>query len=404
MKIAHNVAASNARMNASKAEKKLAKSTERLSSGYKINHAADDAAGLAISTKMQAQIRGMDQAVENAEDGISLIKTAEGGLQEIHSMLHRIREIAVQASNDINTPEERAELNEEVEKLIQGIDDIGNKTEFNSMKLLNGSFGKAGEALGSAVGGVRLDVQPGASVLEIDFDLSACQAGVTFRVAGIQFEFSDYAVAANQIQIGATQEDTRDNLMWAVDPLVFNKYDPEGSYAFASADLVTSPGYCTLFVFVIPNDPTADPVNIDFHYDGPPDMEPLGAVLQVGANSGQEQRLKIMDARSQALGIAKASVLDHDSAQKTITDADEAIKLVSKIRGSLGAAQNRLEHTVERLKVSSENTTASDSRIRDTDMAEEVTERTKNEILTEAAQSMMAQAGKMPETILNLLQ
>lgn len=256
-----------------------AKSIEKLSSGFRINRAGDDAAGLAISEKMRAQIRGLNQASRNAQDGISLIQTAEGALTETHAMLQRMRELVVQAANDTNTPEERTRISEELNELSTEIKEITVKTEFNTKKLLNGNY--------------------------------------------------------------ATSNIT----------------------------------------------------------------------LQVGANSNQFIEFKIADMSASALSVEStdlgqvvASSISTASTISALTDTiDNALKLVSAERSKLGAVQNRLEHTIKNVDNTSENLSAAESRIRDVDMAKEMMEFTKQNILQQAATAMLAQANQAPQSVLQLL-
>ncbi|MGD6831713.1 flagellin Hag [Sutcliffiella halmapala] len=275
MRINHNIAALNTHRQLNAASAGQMKSMEKLSSGLRINRAGDDAAGLAISEKMRGQIRGLDQASRNAQDGISMIQTGEGALNETHSILQRMRELAVQSSNDTNTADDRAEIQLEVDDLIDEIDRIATQTEFNGEKLLNVSGGTASD----------------------------------------------------------------------------------GAFTF-----------------------------------------------QIGANDTQTLTVNFADMQSAALGVDGID-LSTDSATSTaaIATIDSAIKLVSDERSQLGAKQNRLEHTINNLGTASENLTAAESRIRDVDMAKEMMSQTKNSILSQAAQAMLAQANQQPQGVLQLL-
>ena len=271
MRINHNIAALNTHRQLTSNNSAASKGIERLSSGLRINRAGDDAAGLAISEKMRAQVRGLDMAAKNSQDGISLIQTAEGALNETHSILQRMRELAVQAGNDTNTLADREAMQAEIDELTKEIDRIATTTEFNTQKLLSGGF-------------------------------------------------TDKA-------------------------------------------------------------------------------------LQVGANSGQTITFTIEDMGTAALGV-DAGAIDitaRTGAASAITAIDAAISQVSVERAKLGAIQNRLEHTINNLGTSSENLTAAESRIRDVDMAKEMMEFTKNNILTQASQAMLAQANQQPQGVLQLL-
>ncbi|WP_214716007.1 flagellin Hag [Exiguobacterium sp. s151] len=296
MIINHNLNSMNAHRNMSFNTAQTGKAMEKLSSGLRINRAGDDAAGLAISEKMRGQIRGLDMASKNAQDGISLIQTAEGALNETHSILQRMRELAVQGSNDTNTLTDRKELQKEFNELITEIDRISTDTEFNTKKLLNGE-----------------------------------------------------ADAASGV---------------------------------------------------------ADAANLNFH---------------IGANAGQTLVLSISQMDSSTLGSTAAGskltdlkVADVslpatnsggllDDADGSITIVNDAIEMVSAERSKLGANQNRLEHTINNLSTSAENLQAAESRIRDVDMAKEMMNFTKNNILNQAAQAMMAQSNQQPQAVLQLL-
>ncbi|USD17434.1 flagellin [Priestia megaterium] len=273
MRINHNIAALNTYRQFNNANNAQGKSMEKLSSGLRINSAADDAAGLAISEKMRGQVRGLDIASRNAQDGISLIQTAEGGLNETHDILQRVRELAVQSSNDTNTDADREEMQKEVSQLIEEVDRIGKNTQFN----------------------------------------------------------------------------TKD---------------------------------------ILAEDQTLD--------------------INIGSNSAQALTVEWKAQTKTALGedavdISTVSIATKTDAQAAIDTMDDAIKSVSASRAQMGAYQNRLEHSINNLNTSSENLTAAESRIRDVDMAKEMMEQTKNSILSQASQAMLAQANQQPQGVLQLL-
>jgi len=290
LQINTNVAALNAYRNLSGTQGAMSTSLERLSSGLRINRAADDAAGLAISEKLRGQVSGLNQASANAQDGISLIQTAEGALNETHSILQRMRQLAVQSANDTNSSGDRAEIQKEVDQLAKELNRIGNTTQFNGQNLLSGT-------------------------------------------------------------------------------------DTTGSTAGSAASLT----------------------------------------LQIGANQGQSLSVSLVDMRGGALGGATkiasgfgetATGLDvttQSNASNAIATIDTAINTVSDQRATLGAVQNRLQHTVNNLGVAAENTTAAESRVRDTDMAKEMTAFTRAQILSQAGVSMLAQANQGPQSVLKLL-
>ncbi|MCR6096629.1 flagellin [Salipaludibacillus agaradhaerens] len=282
MKINNNIQALNAYRNLNQNQFQTSKNLEKLSSGLRINRASDDAAGLAISEKMRSQIRGLKQAERNAMDGISLIQTAEGALTEVHSILQRMRELAVQAANDTYELEDRETIQQEIDELVNEINSIAEKTEFNTKDLLNGDEG------------------------------------------------------------------------------------------------------------------TGDPF--------------LTLVFQIGANAGQSVDIEIPKMNATELGLADddgditLSVTTREDASEAIETLSNAINAVSNARAKMGALQNRMEHTINNLQVTHENLTSAESRIRDADMALEMTEFTRNNILNQSATAMLAQANQLPQGILQLLQ
>jgi flagellin len=273
MRINHNITALNTYRQLSMNNVNAGKSMEKLSSGLRINRAGDDAAGLAISEKMRGQIRGLEQASRNAQDGISLIQTAEGALNETHAILQRMRELAVQAANDTNSADDQAALNDEFQELINEIDRIGNNTQFNTKDILKTDQ--------------NLDIQVGANASQVI------------------------------------------NLQWKA---------------------------------------------------------------QIKTALGED-----------AVDISTLDITSKATANTAITTLDNAILSVSKSRSKMGAYQNRLEHTINNLGTSAENLTAAESRIRDVDMAKEMMEFTKNNILSQAAQAMLAQSNQIPQGVLQLL-
>ena len=269
MVIQHNLTAMNTNRQLGITTGNQAKSTEKLSSGYRINRAGDDAAGLTISEKMRSQIRGLNKASSNAEDGVSLIQTAEGALNEAHSILQRMNELATQAANDTNTSSDRTAVQKEIDALTSELSRIASTTQFNTMNLLSGAF--------------------------------------------------------------------------------------------------------------------------------------AGKNLQVGALEGQKISISISTMNAKALGVASLKVSSFGKAGSAMTLIQKAISKVSTQRSALGALQNRLEHTIANLDTTSENTSAAESRIRDVDMAEEMVEYSKNNILAQAGQSMLAQANQSTQGVLSLL-
>ena len=280
MIINNNIPALNTHRQLGINQNAMQKSMEKLSSGLRINRAGDDAAGLAISEKMRAQIKGLDQASRNAQDGISMIQTGEGALQETHSILQRMRELAVQSANDTNVEVDRKEIQKEVAQLIEEIDRIAENTQFNSQELFDGSL------------------------------------------------------AAN------------------------------------------------------------DPADV---------QEGEGVLFHIGANANQNIQVTFSEMTASALQVDSISIETQADADAAITTINNAIESVSAERSKLGAVQNRLEHTISNLDNSSENLSAAESRIRDVDMAKEMMEMTRANILSQASQSMLAQANQQPQSVLQLL-
>ena len=530
MVVQHNLNAINAnnKMNINVSGTK--KATEKLSSGYQINRAGDNAAGLAISEKMRSQIRGLSQATKNANDGISLIQTAEGGLNETHSILQRMRELAVQSANGTyqdNTDREAIQL--EVDALKSEIDRIASSTEYNGMKLLDGSLGGskavtefgakygvvdttstdlAGSILTSNVAGAKVTIALGATkggeaatwaadgkelVLNLvenetysqdDIDklianadsrkadgivadlslklkngvMSATKANSTDKtVAGVRASADATDIPADLLtsaisgfgdQIAITSNsygaDTRKisivtDAQAGKENVTTTKADTAGAkdgefvihlstgkeYTERDIqDLLKAEGLDYSIAITDKNAPDGDvSVKFDVKTDdatkyqftmangagiGKEEVATTGKGLtfQIGANGVEDQRvtLNVNDMSSTAIGVANADVSTQDAANKAIDMVDSAVKTVSMQRAGLGALQNRLEYTVNNLTTTNENLTAAESQIRDTDMATEMINYTKNNILQQASQAMLAQANQQPQAILQLLQ
>ncbi len=393
MIINHNIAALNTYRQLSNNNVMGQKSLEKLSSGLRINRAGDDAAGLAISEKMRGQIRGLDQASRNAQDSISLIQTAEGALNETHSILQRMRELAVQASNDTNTKVDRDEIQKEINQLTSEINRIGNTNEFNTQKLLNGE--KASTYTSQS---------------EMVFDLANMDSG-SVTVMGIEIDFdTDESTTAGAIKtaIDADAVLSEKYTVSVTDSVVTVTTIENGPSTGMVADLSGAVNIADDEVTITEGD--KDDSNI--------------LSFQIGANENQSMRLEISDMRANALGITTAGtsaalgvtdgisneiqeqaldISTHENAADAVTRIQAAIDQVSGERSKLGAVQNRLEHTINNLGTSAENLTAAESRIRDVDMAKEMMEFTKMNILAQAAQAMLAQANQQPQGVLQLL-
>ncbi len=562
MRIQHNIAALNTHRALGSNQAAASKNLEKLSSGYQINRAGDDAAGLAISEKMRGQISGLDMASKNANDGISLIQTAEGALNETQAILQRMRELAVQAGNDTNTTDDRGQLQKEMDQLTSEINRIGNTTEFNTKKLVNGDLSDsvadqaattkevqyakdqtvkvgdipvsfsdnkskaditvdfsgetdngldwsdiaAAEAAGTPTGNkaelsitrsadgkdftITGSLTDGTDTAKIDATKLAYDAKTdtySFKGQGLNISFTskqaeEFAnsatatidlskVAAGETTVNLTPDsqklttttaagdtaaditgfkvtsskldgltqvkidydqltkkftvDLQDTANKSLQKYEFNDIDANETVAFKQDGVE--------FTFNL-NESTKASGTFTLQQNEKETVEQAAATtkdqslkFQIGANEKQAMSVSIGDMRAAALGIvgsgagfqttstvtdgtnatAVENSLDistHDNAGSAITTIDAAINKVSTQRAQLGAVQNRLEHTINNLGTTSENLTAAESRIRDTDMAKEMMDFTKNNILTQAAQSMLAQANQQPQGVLSLLQ
>ena len=385
MIINHNMNALNAHRNMGINNTAAGKSMEKLSSGLRINRAGDDAAGLAISEKMRGQIRGLEQSSRNASDGISMIQTAEGALNETTNILQRMRELAVQASNDTNTSSDREEIQKEINALTEEVDRIANNTEFNTQKLLNGSkSGEEGDLVREAVAGEK-------GVFKVTF-ADAIKANDKIIIDGKQIKIAD-----------PTQVEQ------AVNTALAGKYTATYDNAKKELTLTQVNGLDKYEMTAKLNGADAT-VKVDTKGVTARDEElSEGKVsVQVGANASQSMSIEIGDMRAQALNIVNdrgqgLSVETAQSANEAITAFDAALNAVSSQRANLGAVQNRLEYTISNLDNTAENLTSAESTLRDVDMAKEMMEYSKNNILNQAAQAMISQANQQPQNVLQLL-
>ena len=518
MVVQHNMSAMNANRMLSGVSSAQSKSTEKLSSGYRINRAADDAAGLSISEKMRGQIRGLNQASTNAQDGISLIQTAEGALNESHSILQRMRELSVQAANGTETDDDREAVQNEIEQLQSELTRISDTTEFNTMKLLDGSQSgskvQVSVSKSAATGATTKNAEvqqvntsaeavdklaKGSSVTYsvtvLDKNNNTSTASVTITnnnkkltdqdgnelvtakadeadaketAAAIAKALSNtslgdkFDIAADGTQkITLTTKDASDaanSVLISVNGAAgkLATANPTGSEAYTTINAAIGSydgtGNIEDKIFTVNGEKFAyvdDPAKLGDDYKdvnyvkvaqagtvGNDDADAMAALissktginakanaaavdlkpsatatgkgieLQIGANEGQTMNFTLDDMSADALGVAGNSVnlSTQESAQKATTAIDAAIKKVSASRGKMGAVQNRLEHTINNLDTASENMQTAESRIRDTDMAEEMVNYSKNSILAQAGQSMLAQANQANQGVLTLLQ
>jgi flagellin len=392
MQIATNVAALNAQRNLSVTGLKMGKVLEKLSSGYRINRAADDAAGLGISEKMRAQIRGNMQAVRNAQDGISMLQTAEGALDEVHSILQRMRELTVQASNGTyaDGSAERTSIGQEINQLRQEIDRIATKTTFNGQNLLTGTLSGSLDGASELNVGVQLNTTGGdAAVTKIDVSGATAQL-YTLSGAGTSLTLTGADGNAQTITAGAIAANSTGTLDFSSLGVKIELVSDAGKTA---AGLVTD-------ILAAAND--------TFTVTG------TGAAsLQVGANSGDQLTISFGNMQTSELGAGSdlATLIADDAnvstiakAQTLLTNLDGAIEDVNAQRGTFGASQNRLESVVKSLSVAVENLSAAESRIRDADIASLSSELVSQQILQQAGISVLSQANTAPQAALALLQ
>ncbi len=390
MIINHNMNALNAHRNMNVNNTAAGKSMEKLSSGLRINRAGDDAAGLAISEKMRGQIRGLTQSSRNAADGISMIQTAEGALNETTNILQRMRELAVQAGNDTNTTSDREEIQKEIDALTEEVDRIANNTEFNTQKLLNGNkTGKAGDEIKS-----KINAEKGE--FTIDFKNTLAD-GNTIEIDGKKVTLTQQDVAT-QVSIKTALEKVFKDYDIKVDPnkdkitLTQKVAENKGEMKYTFNNGAEQKAGVT----------TAGVTGREQQ------LSEGKVIVQVGANANQSMSIEIGDMRSEALKIRNAdgdtlSIKTSEEANKAITAFDLALNAVSSQRANLGAVQNRLEYTISNLDNTAENLTSAESTLRDVDMAKEMMEYSKNNILNQAAQAMISQANQQPQNVLQLL-
>ena len=447
MVVQHNMQAANANRMLNVTTSAQSKSTEKLSSGYRINRAADDAAGLTISEKMRKQIKGLDRASTNAEDGVSAVQTAEGALTEVHSMLQRMNELATQSANGTNSSTDRQAIQDEIDQLSTEIDRVSETTKFNETYLLKGQNGttdkymkahdagfagtlvdgdktatfsmkiKAGESL--KIGGTDYDVYAdGSGVLDLQTSVKGLAAGKKVTIDGTEYTVAATDVdetnlkadtIAAKIKAGAKVKVDTNDAVTAVDTSkatsisVTDATNKVTEQLKAANDIGAVDGKSTVTAGTAAADGT---VEFDIQKGHATVADTLSFNLHVGADADSTNKITVdIDAMSSAgLGIKGINVSTEQSATYSIDAIADAISQVSSQRSALGAVQNRLEHTINNLDNVVENTTSAESRIRDTDMAEEMVNYSKNNILAQAGQSMLAQANQSNQGVLSLLQ
>lgn len=395
MVVQHNLTAMNANRQLGVTSGAQAKSAEKLSSGYKINRAGDDAAGLKISEKMRSQIRGLNKASDNAQDGISLIQTAEGALNESHSILQRMNELAVQGANDTNQSIDRDAINQELDALTEELNRISETTQFNKQNLLDGNFKDKNLQVGANAKqkiAISIDCM-NADALGLGKE-TVKQGGNTPKKVvynGMSFTYDkDKDVATNKAKAISVFQKSISQKIGGKGNFIAQYDDTTGSIYYKA----TIDGKEKRF---------ASATTAQKSY-----LADQKAIVLKAINDDFQKYVKTSKASATAGGNGeirnKARVDDYEAANNTITYVQNAINTVSTQRSALGALQNRLEHTVANLDNVSENTQSAESRIRDTDMASEMVQYSKNNILAQAGQSMLAQANQSTQGVLSLLQ
>ena len=371
MRINYNVSAMISNNALHKSEDALSESLERLSSGLKINHGKDNPAGLAMAKRMNAQLEGLSVASQNAANGVSVIETADGAMAEMHDILQRMNELAIKAATGTMTDEDRATVDKEVQALKEELERIKSQTQFNGQNLLDG-----------------------------EFDLKGYTSEETIKVS----DYSD-SVAATVYEIEQLNvtRDADGNIVSAdFTPKAGSEFPDDAEVTQVKDNCVTikaSNGF-ELQLNLEKTDPAVNSFS-----DLSVDLKGIGPLrLQIGANEGQVLAMRIPTVSIEKMGIRDVDVTTEESAKDAIERIKGAISFVSSVRSRLGAYQNRLESNINSLDITTENMTASYSRIMDVDMAEEMTEYTKNQVLTQAGTSMLAQANERPSQVLQLLQ
>ena len=441
MRIQHNILAMNSNRWLGINQLKFGQNTERLSSGYRINRAADDAAGLSISEKMRAQIRGLSRASKNIQEGISLIQTAEGALQGDHSILQRMRELSVQAANDTNTQTDRQAIQDEIDELLKEVDRIAYHTEFNNgvkpllgasdLKSLMYRYLTEKTCTFTASNTITIDdvtYQPGDSVtvtyVRVDYEMngrkfdygaayggSICGTGSglidwndkkdypngpndsdEMQSVSSCYDFPNSKSCSVTIDDFNVDENGDIYFLYRVWSPSLNNYSLSASYMIAYYDPPTMPG-------AVGAGSKGNPYNMKARPDG----NQSSLWIQTGANMAQGINLSLVDATASGIGLHSINVMSYTEANKSLGKIDGAIQKISEYRSSFGAQQNRLEHAAAVDDNTAENLQASESLIRDANMSGEIMEYAKNHILTQIGQVMLAQANQTQQGILNLL-
>ena len=415
MVVQHNLKAMNSNRMLGLTTASQAKSTEKLSSGYKINRAADDAAGLSISEKMRKQIRGLTQASANAQDGISSVQTAEGALGEVQDMLQRMNELAVKAANGTQAENDRSYIQNEIDQLVTEIDRVSTTTKFNESYLLKGvnkTSGKPAELTYSTANGAinAINATTGKGTVAITRGTTAVSVGEdadenkgsykmdTLQVGGKTFGYI-HDIAAAAAKGDKFTKDTA--ITHAKTTATGGVYETEEEFLAAVKNAYNEAGKGNLKSISVDGD--------DITLEGFADLnKALDFSLHVGADSTEDNKINVniamMSARGLGVNGLQVGGSDDTKATAAIDTISAAIQKVSTQRSALGAVQNRLEHTINNLDNVVENTTSAESAIRDTDMATEMVKYSNNNILSQAGQAMLAQANQANQGVLSLLQ
>lgn len=445
MVISHNLSAINTNRQLGMVTSRKAKATERLSSGYRINRAADDAAGLTISEKMRSQIRGLTQASKNCQDGVSMVQIADGGMAEVHDMLDRCIELSVKAANETLTPEDREAIHKEISQIKEEIDQISDKTEFNTIKVLKGGEAASshevtyegglpgwvtdkGTSLGNGQLSDTITTSDSNTRLGFELDFSAltptnvndladqgfyttcCTCDAHYSIKFVSGEASSsYQSGQNSIfEVSIDGITNGEQLVSRILSTVGN--NPNSHYTNFEADGSSLKVYDNRESFN-PNNPNKSTpgsnsglVGTGVAYASTEGDTPSDIVIQAGAHSENTISIKLPRISSAAIGITGADVRTPQGAKSAINQFNHGKDYVSGERSRMGAYQNRLEHTIRNLDNVVENTIAAESGIRDMDMAAGMVEFSKENILEQAGQAMLAQANQNREGILTLLQ
>ena len=396
MIINHNMNAMNAHRNMGSTTIAQGKAMEKLNSGLRINRAADDAAGFAISEKMRSQIRGLNQASRNTQDGISMIQTAEGALSETQAIAQRMRELAVQSANGTYTDEDRTLIDQEFNQLKSEIDRIATDTDFSGSKVLNGE--KSGEKIEFESGtvastgtGTLNNTDAAAVFLKTDLENVNTLGEGTFKL--------NLSLDGDDVKLELIDESKfNDNKAYVLDSTVIK----DGA-AGNDEHEITLGGAAFKLAQLKDKIKDANVETVELTLNNVVKEKTNGVELQVGANKDQMISISIGNMRSRELGLGGVNVATTDDAKDAIRRLDEAVSRISAQRADLGASQNRLEHTIASTDNTAENLQAAESRIRDVDMAKEMMNLTKLNVLQQASQAMLAQANQAPQQVLSLL-